>query len=96
MPANESVRLANGVNGRIKCTNTIKFVHKEKVPGKQIKDVTHGQFMCMVRPGKAGKNRTRSTVGGDRINYPGKVTTPTAEMLVAKLLFNIVISTKGA
>jgi hypothetical protein len=36
------------------------------------------------------------TVGGDRINYPGEVATPTAEMLVAKMLFNSVTSTKGA
>ncbi len=35
-------------------------------------------------------------VGGDRINYPCKVATPTAEMLVAKMLFNSVISTKSA
>jgi hypothetical protein len=35
-------------------------------------------------------------VGGDRINYPGKVATPTAKILVAKMLFNSVISTKGA
>jgi hypothetical protein len=35
-------------------------------------------------------------VGGNRINYPGKVATPTAEMLVAKMLFNSVISTKDA
>jgi hypothetical protein len=35
------------------------------------------------------------TVGGDRINYPGKVGTPTAEMLVVEMLFNSVISTKG-
>ena len=41
-------------------------------------------------------NRTRFTVGGDRINYPGAVATPTAEMLVAKLLLNSVISTKDA
>ena len=39
---------------------------------------------------------TRFTVGGDRINYPGAVATPTSEMLVAKMLFNIVISTKDA
>jgi hypothetical protein len=38
----------------------------------------------------------RFTVGGDRINYPGEVATPTAEMLVAKMLFNSVISTRGA
>jgi hypothetical protein len=35
-------------------------------------------------------------VGGDRINYPGEVATPTAEMLVAKMLFNSVFSTTNA
>jgi hypothetical protein len=45
---------------------------------------------------EAEPNRTRFTVGGDRINYPGKVATPTAEMLVTKMLFNSVISTRGA
>jgi hypothetical protein len=36
------------------------------------------------------------TVGGDRIIYPGKVAIPTAEMLVAKMFFNSIISTRGA
>ena len=35
-------------------------------------------------------------VGGDRINYPGEAEMPTADMLVAKILFNSVISTRGA
>jgi hypothetical protein len=35
-------------------------------------------------------------MGGDRIKYPGAVATPTADMLVAKLLFNSVLSTKEA
>ena len=35
-------------------------------------------------------------MGGNRINYPGEVATPTAEMLVAKMLFNSVVSTPGA
>jgi len=61
-----------------------------------MKDVTYGQFVCMVRPEKAEKNQTEFVVGGDRINYPGEVATPTAEMLVAKLLFDSVISTEGA
>ena len=95
--ANEFGRLANGVGGRIKNpTNTIKFIRKDDVPRERRKDVTYGQFVCTVRPEKAEKNRTRFTVGGDRINYPGEVATPTADMLVAKLLFNSVISTKGA
>ena len=53
-------------------------------------------FFCNVRNEKSEKNRTRFVVGGDRINYPGEVATPTAEMLVAKLLFNSIISTNGA
>ena len=61
-----------------------------------MKDVIYGQFLCTVRPEKEESNRTRFPVGGDRINYPGAVATPTAEMLVAKMLFNSVISTRGA
>ena len=66
------------------------------MPAGRRKDVTYGQFMCSVRPEKKEQNRTRFVVGGDRINYPGKVATPTACMLVAKLIFNSVVSTKGA
>ena len=36
------------------------------------------------------------TVGGDRINYPGYVGTPTAYLLTVKLLVNSVVSTAGA
>jgi hypothetical protein len=61
-----------------------------------MKDIMYGQFVCTVRPEKAEPNCTRFTAEGDRINYPGKVATPTAEMLVTKMLFNSVISTGGA
>ena len=63
---------------------------------RQTTGVTYGQFVCTVRPKKAKPNRMGFTVGGNRINYSGKVATPTAEMLVAKMLFNSVISMKGA
>ena len=39
-----------------------------------------------MRPKKEEQKRTRFVVGGDRINYPGEVATPTADMLAAKLL----------
>jgi hypothetical protein len=52
--------------------------------------------MCTVRTKKAEPNRTRFTVSSNKINYPGEVATPTAEMLAAKILFNSVISTNGA
>jgi hypothetical protein len=94
--ANEFGRLAQGVGGRIKGTNTIRFIPYTAIPKERRKDVTYGQFVCTVRPEKAEPLRTRFTVGGDRINYPGEVATPTAEMLVAKILFNSVVSTKNA
>ena len=94
--ANEFGRLAQGVGGRIRGTDTIRFIRKSDIPQDRRKDVTYGRFVCNVRPEKAEPNRTRFTVGGDRINYPGEVATPTAEMLTAKLLFNSVISTPGA
>ncbi len=65
-------------------TNTIKFICQHEVPTEQMKDVTYGQLVCTVQPEKAEPNQTHFTVGGDRINYPGKVATLTTEMLVAK------------
>ncbi|KAL7488941.1 hypothetical protein ACHAW6_014541, partial [Cyclotella cf. meneghiniana] len=95
--ANEFGRLADGVGGRVKGTNTIRFIFEHEIPTERKKDVTYGSFVCMVRPEKTDEpNRTRFTVGGDRINYPGEVGTPTAEMLVAKLLFNSIVSTPNA
>ena len=82
-PANEFGRLANGVGGCIKGTHTIKFVHRRDVPSKRMKDVTYGKFVCMIRPEKAKTHRTCFVVSGNRINYPGEVATPTAEMIVA-------------
>ena len=82
--ANKFGRLENGVGGFIKGTNTIKFIHKRDVPSKQMKDVTYGQFVCCIHPKKAETHQMRFVVGGNKINYPGKLATPTAEMLVAK------------
>jgi hypothetical protein len=94
--ANEFGRLANGVGGWVKGTNTICFIHKKYIPTDRLKDVTYGQFVCMVRPEKKEPNRTQLLVDGDQINYPGEVATPTADMLAAKILFNSVIPTAGA
>eukprot|EP00804_Cyclotella_cryptica_P000999 CCRYP_012348-RA/>CCRYP_012348-RA protein AED:0.11 eAED:0.11 QI:0/0/0/1/1/1/3/0/1327 len=94
--ANEFGRLADGIGGRIKGTNTIRFIRKRDIPKDRVKDITYGQFVCTIRPEKKEPNRTRLVVGGDRINYPGEVATPTADMLAAKILFNSVISTVNA
>ena len=95
--ANESGRLKNGVCGRIKNpTNTIEFIRRNYIPQNRRKDATYGKFVSSVRPEKKEKNKTRFTVGRDKIDYPDEVGTPTEDMLIAKILFNSVISTKGA
>ena len=95
--ANEFVRLANGVGGSTKNpTNTIKFICEQDIPKNRKKDVTYGQMVCTVRPEKEEKERSRFVAGGDQTNFPGEVATPTADMLVAKILMNSVVSTKGA
>jgi hypothetical protein len=83
--ANEFGRLANGIGGRIKNpTNTIEFIFQHEVLTESTKDAHMGNW-CDGATRKAEPNRTRFTViEGDRINYPGAVATPTAEMLVVK------------
>ena len=92
---NEFVRLANGFDSRIKnLTNTIKFIRKKDVLIAIRKDVAYGSFVCSVRNDKYENNRTSFVVGGDQIKYPSEISIPTSDMLVAKLLFNSVLSTR--
>jgi len=90
--------LFQGIGGRIKDpTNTCAFIHKNEVPEDRFKDVTYGKFECTTRPQKVDEPlRTRLTVGGNRVNYTGEVGTPTAEMLLVKVMLNRVVSTPDA
>ena len=74
-------------------TNTIFFIPKGKVPAGIT--VTYGRIVAEIRPQKAEIHRTRLTVGGNLINFPGDVTTPTADLITVKLIFNSVLSTKN-
>ena len=95
--ANEFGRLFQGIGGHIaKPTNTCFFIKKGEVPAERFKDVTYCKFVCNVREQKKEKNRTRATLGGNLVNYPGDVGTPTADMLLFKVLLNSVVSTPGA
>ncbi len=56
-------------------------------------------YACIVinhRPQKDHSNRVRITVGGNSINYPYKLTTRTADMVPAKIMWNSMVSTPGA
>ena len=93
---NEIGRLAQGMPGRVEGTNTIFFIRRTDIPADRKGDVTYIGYVASYRPEKEDPNRLRMVVGGDRVNYPGDVGTPTAELLTIKLLVNSVISTKNA
>ena len=94
--ADEFGRLAQGIGDRIKGTDTIRFIHKHRIPQDRWKDVTYIKFVCTIRTEKKDPYRTRATIGGNRINCTDDVGTPTANLLLIKIFLNSVISTKGA
>jgi hypothetical protein len=75
-------------------TNTLFFIPITAMPAGR--KATYLRLVVSDRPQKAQPRRVRFTVGGDRIDYPGEVSTKTASLATAKLLFNSVISTPGA
>ena len=81
---------------RVEVTDTMFFINENKIQNDRGRDVTYGRIVCDVREGISEKNRKRLTVGGNRINYPGDVGTPTACLLTVKLLVNSVVSTAGS
>jgi hypothetical protein len=48
-----------------------------------------------IKDHKKGKERTRLTVGGDQIEYPGDKSTRTAGLTTAKILINSGVSTSN-
>ena len=86
-------RLAQGrATTGLKGTDTLHFIPFEKIPQERRQDITYPRIVVDYRPQKEKPNRTRITVGGNRINYPYNVTTQTAELCTHKLLINSVVS----
>jgi hypothetical protein len=84
---------ANKIN-RLYNTNTIRFIQWSNIP--KGRNVTYGSFVVDIKDHKEEKGRTRLTVGGDQIEYPGDKSTRTAGLTTSKILINSVISTMGA
>jgi hypothetical protein len=75
-------------------TNTIHFIpHTEKPHDRT---ATYLKIVAAIQLHKAEKYRIRFTVGGDRIEYSGPTSTPTAALPAIKILVNSIISTEGA
>jgi hypothetical protein len=77
-------------------TETIFFIKKGDIPDDRKKDETYARIVCVFCDGKKDKYRTRITMGGNLVNYPGDCGTPTANLLAVKLLLNSIISTPNA
>jgi hypothetical protein len=69
------------------------IAHTAILPGHR---ATYLRIVASIRPQKAEPKCIRFTVGGNLVQYPGKVSTPTADITTAKLLFNSVLSTPAA
>ena len=89
--SNEIGRLARGVHPQMMTgSNTIHFIHPSQKPPDRT--ATYLRIVANYRPQKEDPFRVRFTVGGNRIDYPGNVATPTAELATVKLHLNSVIS----
>jgi hypothetical protein len=87
-------RLAQGLTGQVEGTDTIFFLpHASKPPDKR---ATYPRFVCAHKPLKPDPYRVRVTAGGDKIEYPGNVATPTVDTTTVMLLLNSVLSTPKA
>ena len=91
--ANELGRLAQGIRN-IKGTDTTKFIPLSSVP--KVETATYSRIVCTLCPQKDEQHHTRLMAGGDLIVCLYDVSTPTASLIMNKLLFNSVISTPGA
>jgi hypothetical protein len=72
---------ANEIN-RLYNTNTIRFIGRSNIP--KGRKVTYGSFVVDIKDHKVERERTRLTVGGDQIEYPGDTSTRTAGLTTAK------------
>ena len=81
---------------RVAGTNTFHIIAYANIPYHKQKEIIYTKVVCEVREGKDDVNRTRITVGGNLICYPGDAGTNTASLELLKLMLNSVISRKDA
>jgi hypothetical protein len=92
--AGEIGQLAQGYGATKGTNNTIYFIHPSAVP--RCRKGTYVRVVSAMHPEKANPYRVRWAVGGNKVNYPFDISTKTADLITAKLLFNGVLSTPNA
>jgi hypothetical protein len=102
--ANEFGRLCQGIgwdpmnphNKRVEGTDTFRPIPYRSIPIGCRGDITYTRVVCEYRSQKADPNRTRITIGGNRICYPGNTGTKTVSLEMVKLILNSILSIKSA
>ena len=88
-------RLAQGKQpGMPTGSNTMHFMDNRDLPAGR--RTTYVRIVAAIKLHKAETHRIRFTVGGDCIDYKGKVSTPTADLETIKILLNSTVSTPNA
>jgi hypothetical protein len=90
-------RLGQGKEGTTVGTNTIFFLSHDEI--RRIPKDRTVTYACIVidhQPQKNDPNHVHITDGVNLINYPYKLTTPTAVMVSSKIMWNSVISMPNA
>lgn len=80
-----------------KGTDTVIILDHDQIkniPADRV--VTYASIATDYREQKDDPNRVRITAGGNLINYPGELTTRTADLQTTKIMWNSVVSTPGA
>jgi hypothetical protein len=78
-------------------TDTVFFMNHDEIKNiPKDRTVTYACVVVDYRPQKQDPNRVRITVGGNLIDYPGELTTRTADLVTSKILWNSIVSTPDA
>ena len=83
-------QLSQGIPGT-KGTFTIAYIKYDKILLDWRRNVTYSRTVVGYQPEKDDSNRTRLTVGGNRIVCSVDVSTPTVEMITVKMHLNSII-----
>jgi hypothetical protein len=80
-----------------KGTNSIFVMTHAKIPNiPKERTVTYARVVVDFRPQKADPHQKGITARGNLINYPGELSTQTANLTTSKLMWNSILSTPGA
>jgi hypothetical protein len=90
---NECGRLFQGIRD-IPGTDTCLFIKLTNIPIDR--NITYGKIVCDYKPHKKEKERVRTTVDGDRLDYSGDVPTSMADITTFKILIKSTLSTEDA